>query len=64
MDVIEIPRVDNVKLSRLAFSEIDGILDQLIEHKIECSICLTSHHLIISPKTGQGNQSDEEIWVS
>ncbi len=59
MDVIEIPRIDNVKLNRQMFSEINGVYDQLVNHTIEGSICLTSHHLIFSPK----QKTEEEIWV-
>lgn len=64
MDVIEIPRIDNVKLTRLVYSEIDGVYDQLVNHTIDGSICLTSHQLIFSPKQkSTSSQVDEEIWV-
>jgi hypothetical protein len=59
MDFIEFPRVDNVKLSRQVFSEINGVYDQLVQHTIEGTICITSHQMIFSPK----QKTEEEIWV-
>ena len=57
MDLIEIPRVDSVRFSKHSFNEnqfVDG------------SICLTSHHLILIPKTGDAAAAAtvKETWVS
>jgi hypothetical protein len=58
MDWIEIPRVDNIKLTRQIF---DTIQNQLVTQTLDGAICLTSHHLIFSSKS---NKKDEEIWVN
>jgi hypothetical protein len=58
MDWIEIPRVDNIKLTRQIF---DTSQNQLTTQVLDGTICLTSHHLIFSSKS---NLKDEEIWVN
>lgn len=55
MDLIEIPRVDNVKYHFLYSDE----KRQRTSPFIDCSLCLTSHHLIFSPK----EKSGKETWV-
>ena len=56
MDLIEIPRVDNVKYNRLLYSDEHK---QLLNEFCDGSLCLTSHHLIFFPK----EKKDKEIWV-
>jgi len=58
MGLIEIPRVDNVRLEYQQFSE--NANNQIRTEIVEGSICLTSHHLIFSPKSTEKNK---EIWV-
>ena len=58
MDWIEIPRVDNIKFTRQAF---DNIQNQIVSQTLDGTLCMTSHHLIFSPKS---NLKDEEIWVN
>lgn len=60
MGLIEIPRVDNVRLEYQQFSEMASS-NQLKNEVVEGSICLTSHHLIFSPK--QPSEKNKEIWV-
>ena len=57
MEWIEIPRVDNIKLTRQIF---DSLQNQMLTQTLDGSLCLTSHHLLFSPKS---SQKDEEIWV-
>ena len=57
MDWIEIPRVDNIKLTRQIF---DIAQNQMVVQTMGGSLCLTSHHLLFSPKS---NKKEEEIWV-
>lgn len=61
MDLIEIPRVDNVKLYRQIFSDTKN---QLVTQKLEGSLCLTSHHLIFSNKSIANQANQIEIWVN
>jgi hypothetical protein len=62
MDFIEVPRCENVKLSRQLFTEINGVHDQLTIHTIEGAIVLTSHHLLFLPKNNA--QKEDELWVN
>lgn len=55
MDLIEIPRVDNVKYYQLYSDE----KRQRTNSFIDCSLCLTSHHLIFSAK----EKSNKEVWI-
>ena len=55
MDLIEIPRVDNVKYYQLYSDE----KHQRTNSFIDCSLCLTSHHLIFSAK----EKSNKEVWI-
>lgn len=59
MNLIEIPRVDNVRLEYQTFSE--NTSNQTRAEIVDGSICLTSHHLIFLPK--QANEKCKEIWV-
>lgn len=61
MGLIEIPRVDNVRLEYQRFEENSS--NQIKNEIIEGSICLTSHHLIFSPKN-QSCEKNKELWVS
>ena len=55
MDLIEIPRVDNVKYCKILIDD----QKQLVNQFIDGSLCLTSHHLIFSPK----EKANKEIWI-
>jgi hypothetical protein len=57
MDLIEIPRVDNVKYCKILIDE----QKQQTTPFNDGSLCLTSHHLIFSPKDRHKNK---EIWVN
>jgi hypothetical protein len=57
MDLIEIPRVDNIKLVHQILNEFGNELNNEI---LEGSLCLTSHHTIFSCK---GKEKNHEIWV-
>jgi len=61
MDLIEIPRVDNVRYGQY-FPDVNK---QSIYNKLcDGSICLTSHHLIFSPKDkSETNYYNKEILV-
>lgn len=59
MGLIEIPRVDNVRLEYQQF--FDNLNNQIKTESIEGAICLTSHHLIFSPKNH--SERNKEIWV-
>ncbi len=58
MDLIEIPRVDNIKLTTQVLNEF---ANQMNYEVLEGSLCLTSHHTIFSCK-GKEDKS-HEIWV-
>lgn len=60
MGLIEIPRVDNVRIEYQQF--VENSSNQIKTENIEGSICLTSHHLIFSPKN-QSAERKKEIWV-
>ena len=47
-DVIRVPRCERV------------VLHQPHKEKLETTLAITSHHLILAPRAGQG----EELWVS
>lgn len=55
MDLIEIPRVDNVKYCKMLIDEQKQMMNQFCDG----SLCLTSHHLIFSPK----EKVNQEIWI-
>ena len=46
-DVIRVPRCERV------------LLHQPHKEKLETTLAITSHHLILAPRAGQG----EELWV-
>lgn len=56
MDLIEIPRVDSVRFSKHSFNE---------NQFVDASICLTSHHLILIPKSSDAAAASnvKEIWL-
>lgn len=60
MGLIEIPRVDNVRIEYQQFSENSS--NQIKTESVEGSLCLTSHHLIFSPKN-PADMKNKEIWV-
>lgn len=59
MDLIEIPRVENVKLYR---QKHNYELNHLKTEKLTGSLNLTSHHLIFISQTNPAKPK-EEIWV-
>jgi hypothetical protein len=59
MDLIETPRVDNIKLSKQAFNES---LSQTSTIVYDGSIILTTHHSIFTLRSPDG-KGNEEIWV-
>jgi hypothetical protein len=59
MDLIEIPRVDNIKYYWQTFN--DNSIKRTPVDFIDGSINLTSHHLIFNPKD---KQTDKELWVN
>lgn len=52
-DLISIPRVDNVIL-------IDKTKDKSKDYKIEGTLCISGHHLILSDRQKSDQQ---ELWV-
>lgn len=59
MDLIEIPRVENVKFYRQIYNYE---LNHLKTEKLTGSLNLTSHHLIFISQT-DSEKPREEIWV-
>lgn len=55
MDLIETPRVDNIRYCRQIYNEEQG---QVSTQFVDGSLCLTSHHLIFSSKN-----TKQEIWI-
>jgi len=53
VDLIAIPRVDNVLLT-------DKTKDKLKDWKIEGTLCISGHHLILSDRQKSDQQ---ELWV-
>ncbi|CAF0826541.1 unnamed protein product [Brachionus calyciflorus] len=60
MDLIEIPRVDNVKLYRQVYN---NEANQLVTQKILGSLNLTSHHLIFTSQITPEKPQRDEIWI-
>lgn len=54
VDLIAIPRVDNVVLT-------DKTIDKSKDWKIEGTLCISGHHLILSDRQKSDQQ---ELWVS
>jgi hypothetical protein len=52
MDLIEIPRIDGIKYCRHIYNNHDQAGAQFVE----CTLCLTSHHLIFKSKK-------DELWI-
>jgi myotubularin-related protein 9 len=48
IELIRVPKVDNVTMRRTLFPSVEGTL------------CITGHHLILSSR----REGDEELWVS
>lgn len=55
MDLIETPRVNNIKYCRQVYNEEQGAVSLQF---VEGSLCLTSHHLIFSSQINK-----QEIWI-
>ena len=55
MDLIETPRVNQIKYGRQVFNEEQG---QMSVQFSEGSLCLTSHHLLLT-----SSDRSQEIWI-